>query len=46
MQNKNKKSKKKIFLVLKIRFEKISPLFGHFFGDGNNIGDRQFLGDL
>jgi hypothetical protein len=22
------------------------PFFGHFFGDGDNISDRQFLGDL
>ncbi len=40
------KKRKKFFLVLKIRFENISLFFCHFSGDGDNIGDRQFLGDL
>jgi hypothetical protein len=46
LNSKQKQKKQNKFLVLKIRFEKISPFFGHFFGDCDNISDRQFLGDL
>jgi hypothetical protein len=46
LNSKQKQKKQNNFLVLKIRFVKISPFFGHLFGDGNNIGHTQFLGDL
>jgi hypothetical protein len=32
-------------MVPKIRFKKIWPFFGPFFGDGDNNGGRQFFGD-
>jgi hypothetical protein len=47
VNSKQKKQKQKNLLVLDTVYHLTKfVIFGHFFGNGDNIGDRQFLGDL